>query len=331
MKANNKRAPAELLKLSTLFMDVEDQDLDVLSRYCETREYTEGSVVLKEKPVVGRVYIIDSGDVVIFRSENTRETVLAKFIRNECFGELDLFAGSGNAVTIRCEADTRLMLFPATGVNVREIFAELPAIGSVVLRNLLSVVAQRIRSTNNLISQRSPWVQELRKLVFLDKLTGLYNRTWLAEELESELKEKRSGTAVLVIKPDNFKLINDTYGHDAGDKTLSLLADTVGEVSEHQGIAARHGGDVFAIIYKNANAREVLSFANRVLKAIRAIDLESEIGAPGVRLTASIGIMARRPGETVPITDITQGAFDRMLLARNSGGDRVLDTGDDDV
>ncbi len=331
MKDNNKRPPAELLKLSTLFADLENEDLNLLSRYCETREYAAGSVVLKEQPVAGCVYIIDSGDVVVFRSENNRDAVVARFISNECFGELDLFAGSKNAVTIRSEADTRLMLFPREGLNALEIFEELPAVGSIVLKNLLSIVAKRIRSTNNLISQRSPWVQELRKLVFIDKLTGLYNLTWLTEELESELEDKPAGTAILVIKPDNFKSINDTYGHDAGDRTLALLADTVGETSEHQGTAARHGGDVFAIVFKNANARQARWFAKSVLKAIRNIDLEAKIGASGVVLTASIGIMTRKPGETVPITEIIQGAFDRMLRARNNGGDRILDTGGDDV
>jgi len=327
MSENYTRRPVELLKISALFAGLADEDLERLAHHCEIRDYHENALILDEKPVGGCVYIIDTGDVAISRKENDQETILARFIGDECFGELDLFGSSGGAVTIRAESSSRLLLFPANGMGAGEIFRSNPAIGSLVIKNLLSMVAKRIRSTNNLISQRSPWVQELRKLVFVDKLTGLYNHTWLTEELEKELAGKRSGTAVLIIKPDNFKIINDTYGHDAGDKTLSLFAETVRQASEHVGSAARHGGDVFAVVYKNSNTREARSLAKSILKAIRNIDMETEINAKNIILTASIGIMDRKPGNKTPILEIVQTAFDRMLLARGAGGDRICDTG----
>jgi diguanylate cyclase (GGDEF)-like protein len=191
------------------------------------------------------------------------------------------------------------------------------------------MVAGRIRSTNQLLSQRSPWVEELKKLVFVDKLTGLYNRTWLFEELERELEGKRSGTSILIVKPDNFKLINDTYGHDAGDQTLLALAETVMQAAEERGVAARHGGNVFAIVCKNGNAREARSLAALVRRRVREIDLEPIIGNSEVTLTASVGIDRMLPGGRggKPVNSI-ETAFERMLAARSSGGDRTSDSGD---
>jgi diguanylate cyclase (GGDEF)-like protein len=162
--------------------------------------------------------------------------------------------------------------------------------------------------------------------VYVDKLTGLYNRTWLNEELANELQGKRSGCAALIIKPDNFKEINDTYGHDAGDKTLALLGSAVQHLAVDKGIPARHGGDVFAVIFKNANSRQIRSFSRSVLRYINSLDLTDIISADDFRLTVSVGVAVRTRGCRVPMTDIIQNAFDRMLVARESGGNRVCDT-----
>ncbi len=321
MSDNQARRPIELLRLSGLFKGIVKTELQQLSAHCDVRDYSAGSVILDEKAVIGRVYVIDSGDVVISRKENDQTAILARFLNNECFGELDLFSKTGAAVTIRAEIDSRLLVFPGNGLTAGELLTEFPGIGSKVIKNLISMVAQRIRSTNQLLSQRSPWVEELKKLVFVDKLTGLFNRTWLTEELKKELGGKQTGTSFLIIKPDNFKFINDTYGHDAGDRTLSLLAETVMQAAENRGTAARHGGDVFAIVYKNANAREARSVAADVRKRIRGIAMKSVTGVEGVVLTVSVGIMTRKPGDRTSIPEAIQIAFDRMLNARAAGGD----------
>ena len=317
----------ELLRLSELFKDIGKTELEILCTHSDIREYSAGSVILDEEAFSGSVYVIDSGDVVVSRKENDQTAVLARFLKNECFGELDLFSESGGAVTVRAETDSRLLVFPGNGLTAGELLAENPVIGSKIVKNLISMVAQRIRSTNRLLSQRSPWVEELKKLVFVDKLTGLFNRTWLTEELKKEVAIKRSGTSFLVIKPDNFKFINDTYGHDAGDRTLSILAETVAQTAETRGIAARHGGDVFVIVYKNANTREVLSTAGLVLKRVRGIAMEPVTGVKGFVLTASVGIMIRRQGDATSVAQSIQIAFDRMLAAREAGGNRACDGG----
>lgn len=324
MSNSKMRRPIELLRLSALFKEIEDTDLQQLCAHSELREYTAGATILDEQPVAGSVYVIDSGDVVISRKENDQTAILARFIADECFGELDLFSTTGAAVTVRAESDSKLLVFPGTGQTAGELFARQPGIGSKVIKNLISMVAQRIRSTNQLLSQRSPWVEELKKLVFVDKLTGLFNRTWLLEELGKELAGKRTGTSFLIVKPDNFKFINDTFGHEAGDKTLSLLAETVRQSAENRGVAARHGGNVFAIVYKNANAREARSVAADVRKRIRGIAMKTVTGADGVTLTASVGIMNRRHGDQTPISTAVQIAFDRMLEARAAGGERSV-------
>jgi diguanylate cyclase (GGDEF)-like protein len=331
MKKVDKKTLLELYNQSGLFEDLATNEIETLSTHGEYMRYAKESAILTEAPVAGHVFMIHEGDVVISRGRHGKnEVVLARYLSGECFGELDLFTSSGNPVTVRAESETNIVVFPGWKQDSRELFAAYPDIGAKILKNLLSMVAKRIRSTNQLLSQRSPWVQELRKQVYIDKLTGLYNKTWLLEELERELAEKRAGTALLIVKPDNFKVINDTYGHEAGDKTLSLLGGSIERMAKSHGIAARHGGDVFAVVYKNANAREVHSFANEIVKNIRNLDLEPITGNDTLTLTVSVGTATRKPGLELPIAEVMESAFSRMLAAREEGGDRIAEAGDKD-
>jgi diguanylate cyclase len=332
MRQLDENALVELYLQSELFTGLTGDELKILTSHGEYVHYEEGTAIVSNAAVAGHVYVIHEGDVVISRRGDDLgdDAVVARFLSGECFGELDLFSAQSSPVSVSASAETGLVIFPAAGHSVGRLFAEHPAIGSRVLKNLLSMVARRIRSTNRLISHRSPWVQELRRQVFIDKLTGLYNKTWLLEELERELVHRISGTAVLVIKPDNFKTINDTFGHDAGDKTLALLGESIGRLAQGHGVPARHGGDVFATVCNSANARQFRLLANRIVRRIRKVDLAPIIGPGALHLTVSVGIAVRRRGSDEPIPTVIQKAFDRMLVAREAGGDRICDTGASD-
>ena len=329
MNRQNSAQLIELMKLSDIFVGLKQSDLAYLVDFCDYKNYPAGAAIVQDAPFIGRVCVIDEGDVIISRRDNgDADVVLARFLSGECFGELDLFSKSGTPVSVKAEIDSSVLMFPGDGSTIGKVCAAQPATGSLIIRNLLSIVARRIRSTNRLLSQRSPWVQELRKLVFVDKLTGLQNKTWLLEELEKEIVDRRSGLGILIVKPDNFKTINDTYGHDAGDKTLALLAESIRGLSEEKGIPARHGGDVFAVVFHNANARQIRAFAREIIRYIRSIDLEPVIGADDLNLTVSVGVAARKPGDATPVVEVVQTAFEHMLVAREEGGNQLSGFGD---
>lgn len=302
-----------------MFEGLSVSELEILETHSEYRRCEGGSIIVENSSLAGSVFIVEDGDVVISRDGH----VLARFIGGEIFGELDLFSTGAEPATVRTDLGAGFLVFPAKGKNAGAIFSQHPQIASKILKNLLSIVAKRIRSTNKLLSQRSPWVQELKRQVFVDKLTGLNNRTWLTEEATKELAGRRSGTAVLVIKPDNFKTINDTYGHDAGDQTLELLGAEVRHMAKGRGIPARHGGDVFAVIFNNANQKQIRSFSNLVIRHVKSLDFSSIVGGDDFTMTASVGVAIRERGANKPLSEVVQTAFDRMLAARESGGDRA--------
>lgn len=102
---------------------------------------------------------------------------------------------------------------------------------------------------------------ELQREAENDFLTGIYNRRYFIKEFKKLLNQtKRNGprSVLLMIDLDNFKKINDTYGHAEGDKVLQKFADILNENSRKSDIVARFGGDEFTVLLYNANAGDAM-------------------------------------------------------------------------
>jgi diguanylate cyclase (GGDEF)-like protein len=133
--------------------------------------------------------------------------------------------------------------------------------------------------------------ERLQFLARHDPLTGLANRVQLAERLEAlvtELVRTGGSVAALRIDLDNFKMVNDLYGHAAGDAVLRTVAGRLQRSGRRTDILARVGGDEFVVIMPGASAAQATKLAARLLEAV----MEPLVppGLPEIALSASIGI-----------------------------------------
>lgn len=131
-----------------------------------------------------------------------------------------------------------------------------------------------------------------------DFLTGWHNRRYLQQRLKEEFarSQRRGGRlACLMLDIDHFKLVNDGYGHLAGDNALKEVAQRVESQIRSMDTAARFGGDELAILLPDASAAEAARLAERIREAIalQPFQLTAEIERP---LTVSIGVAALAPG-----------------------------------
>jgi diguanylate cyclase (GGDEF)-like protein len=151
--------------------------------------------------------------------------------------------------------------------------------------------------------------QRLRNMAYRDSLTGLYNHRYFYEQLSHEVERSvRYGQplTVLLMDMDNFKEINDIYGHLVGDKFLSLVGQVIGRQIRSSDIGARYGGDEFVVILPNTPANEARSTAEKLSAAVAMSAAMS--GDEQVRLGVSIGSAtcpddSRSPGELLQIAD----------------------------
>jgi diguanylate cyclase (GGDEF)-like protein len=136
--------------------------------------------------------------------------------------------------------------------------------------------------------------ERLKQLGMTDSLTGLANRRYFDERLREEImRAARYGVPVacLFIDIDRFKRINDTYGHQTGDRALAVVAACVRQQVRLGDTVARYGGEEFAALVQGDRA-DALTVAERVRLAVERLDLQDDHGER-IDLTVSIGVAAR--------------------------------------
>ena len=163
--------------------------------------------------------------------------------------------------------------------------------------------------------------EDARRLADRDPLTGFYNHRFLHERLGEEViraQRARQPMSVLMLDLDDFKLVNDTFGHLFGDRVLTWTAELIRSTLRGSDIPARYGGDEFAIILPETDAEEAGSAAERILDAFRHRAFVGEQRGP-VPIAASIGV-ATFPANGRNATDLIAAADLALYQVKREGG-----------
>jgi diguanylate cyclase (GGDEF)-like protein len=150
-----------------------------------------------------------------------------------------------------------------------------------------------------------------------DTLTGLLNRRSFSEQVAS-MPSHLHPVAVAMADLDHFKALNDTYGHETGDRALRLFARVLRDSLRGSDIVSRYGGEEFVIAFPDCSSID----ASRALNTVRA-QLDAAITVGGLpKFTASFGITEAEPGED--LRTVLRRADDALLDAKRQGRDRVV-------
>jgi len=153
-----------------------------------------------------------------------------------------------------------------------------------------------------------------------DELTGVMNRRAFFESFNSlkEIKEEGLENLTLAYMDlDDFKLINDSYGHDVGDRVLQSFSDTLKKEVRSEDIVARIGGEEFAIILPNTPVEGARKLLERIRKNIASKELQ--VNHNSVKFSVSIGLADCKKGHKLVIDQIIQQADKALYKAKTSG------------
>ena len=161
----------------------------------------------------------------------------------------------------------------------------------------------------------------------LDGLTGVYNRRAFDNAIREMLErqaETGAALSVLILDVDDFKAVNDSYGHQVGDRVLVALARKFSGFIRSADVIARYGGEEFIILLPDASLKNAVVKANTMCKSISATryaldDVETD---HTLSVTTSIGVSQFRPGDT-PAT-IIERADKALYQAKHLGKNRVV-------
>ncbi|MFL6254874.1 MAG: diguanylate cyclase [Pyrinomonadaceae bacterium] len=201
------------------------------------------------------------------------------------------------------------------GRDVR-LGSELGALGYLTDPTDLDLLRARART----LLELKQYLDSCQEEAFTDHLTGLANRRRFERQLDREVaRTERYGRpfCLLLVDIDNFKEVNDTYGHDAGDEALRRVANVIQSGTRGIDTGARIGGDEFAVILPETDLLHGLEVAERLRASLAALDF-----GPAGRITASLGV-AELPACARTNVELRASADAALYEAKRGGRDRA--------
>ncbi len=168
----------------------------------------------------------------------------------------------------------------------------------------------------------------VKRQAVTDELTGLFNHRRFQEVIANEVERTKRGgpgMGLIMLDIDNFKRVNDTYGHMQGDLVLREVAAVLRENSREIDEPARYGGEEMAVALPGTDLDGAFLFAERVRRSIESLDLPLIDGEGSLRVTASFGAAALPPDQEKADKDTLVAAADAALYrAKRSGKNRTV-------
>lgn len=250
---------------------------------------------------------------------------------------------------VQVEGAEELVLDPRSVVlETKALILDQPKIGGIVgigvntsaidddtLRLVMDSILSTMLNVVGSVKAIHKYTHDMEYYATRDPLTDLYNRRVFWELFEYEVpRAKRAGYSfgLLVLDLDNFKLINDHYGHAQGDRYLQSFAQTVKQLLRPGDILARYGGDEFVALLPEVMPEMAATIARRIIDAVAAIQVESgeNLGARPVSTGVSIG-MAVYPLHADNAKDLFLFADSMMFKAKSAGKNQIRAPEPDEV
>ncbi|MFW5426510.1 MAG: GGDEF domain-containing protein [Methylophagaceae bacterium] len=195
------------------------------------------------------------------------------------------------------------------------------SIGLIIASIVPLIVAPLITiNLNSLLFQTLELEAKMRIIASTDYLTQLLNRReWIEQSTRyiNLATRNNSSFAVLMLDLDNFKAVNDSYGHVAGDKALVLFGEIIQTVSRSSDISGRFGGEEFIILLPDTSAEQAVQFTERLHHHTRSLNIEH--GKNILTLTTSIGVSINVPDKPFDLDTLISHADKALYQAKHQG------------
>lgn len=191
--------------------------------------------------------------------------------------------------------------------------------------NKTRAAEQQLRQTGKRMSALRTNLAEARRAAESDPLTGLANRRALEVRLSRAVEHARNSAeplSLVFFDIDHFKVINDTHGHDVGDRVLRFIAARLAATSGNNFYVARYGGDEFVMLLENVDADETYMIVDKCRQELAERRLfEKQSGDPIGQISFSAGVAQWRPGEAA--RDLLHNADRALYRGKREGRDQV--------
>jgi len=317
--AINSDYKRSLLEGLELFKGVSADDVQDLLQNCNRRDVPGGELLLSPGEKNEHVFIILSGSLNVHVG-SPETPVLATMGAGACVGEMSIIEDRDPSAFVIAAEATHLLVIHQTVlwdmVNASHEFA----------KNLLVVLSERVRSHNRVIANSYGELRKFELHATTDALTGLNNRHTMEDLFKREIRrcEKNDKPiSMVMVDIDNFKIFNDQFGHVAGDRALSAVANVLQHQFRPRDVLVRYGGDEFAILLPEVDARQAFVTADRVRKAVSGETGDGSDSLIQIPIRISMGVAELEKG--CNLSTLIRSADAALYRAKHAGRNVVSD------
>lgn len=299
------------LDASPLFARLTPRVRAVIIDASTTRRLAAGDRLLVTGEFNSSLFIVAAGAVDVLLPGV--ETPHVRLGPGECVGELSLL--DGHPVSADVIAATATTLLQLEHDRVWDLIES----SAVFARNLLRVLAGRVRHDHAVLAESSDERRRFERLSMVDGLTTLHNRRWFDEVFPlhvGRLNAEGRGGALLMADVDRFKDLNDALGHAVGDAALRRIAKALTVGLRPGDLLARYGGEEFAVLVSDVDVAAAVEVAERLRRQVA-----ERAGEDAPVCTLSVGVATLRAGES--FAALIARADAALFRAKQAGRDRV--------
>jgi len=289
----------------------------------------KGGILFSQGDKAEHLYFLCRGLIRISKPmEGGEDEEIARFTPGDIIGDFDFARSAEYDAQAEAMKDSILVMFPSFGLTMDDFAAEFPQIVSRLLLNSAAMVTGRIKSTRKLIMENMSWVQELHRKAYEDPGTGLWNQTFLTDEINRLLEDPMT---LILLKPDRFKVLVDARGHVAGDKAMVKIATILKGMTRKlgRGWALRFKSNETGLLINNCDAALAESLANSLLEAIAALPPVSLGKAAHGQEANSFSFSGSIAWGIWPVDNefwesLFEGTYNLLLETWKAGGNRIV-------
>ncbi|MDR1287676.1 MAG: diguanylate cyclase [Treponema sp.] len=315
--------PSPIQKVE-LFSTLLPKEIEFVIAHSGILQLRKGGHLFSPGEKAEHFYMLVKGGIRVYKPRSDgSDDEMARFTSGDAIGDFDFARGAAYDAYASATEDSELIMFPGYGLSMEAFALEEPHTTSRILLSAIVMVTGRIKSTQKIIVENMSWVQELHRRAYEDPSTGLWKQSFLADEINRLLEDPM---ALIMLKPDRFKILVDSRGHGAGDEAMVRIATLLRNVTRRigRGWPLRFKSNEVGILINKCSPVHAEKIARDMHSAIAALaPVPAGNSLPVFSFTATVSY-AVWPIDEVSWENLFRGNYDLLMDTWRAGGNTVV-------